>query len=163
MTSLIDTFTQHLNYSESELEALMAKPLHEFIQAPEVTEKLSSLNINLLRDTITTAGEILAQQLPPFYHWLKHELGVKRVPEGPEHTTKWVVGFLRNEESVHRLVELHRPVPRPALEAAVPRLVDMFAGVEDENVRLEWQKAIAILCLVLVVDTREQNISTLAS
>ena len=55
------------------------------------------------------------------------------------------------------LVELHRPVPRPALEAAVPRLVGLFSSVEDEPVKQEWQKAVTALCLVLVVAAREQE------
>ena len=54
------------------------------------------------------------------------------------------------------MVELHRPVPHAALEKAVPRLVGLFDGVEDEKVREEWEKAVAALCLVLVVDAREQ-------
>jgi hypothetical protein len=33
----------------------------------------------------------------------------------------------------------------------------MFEGVEDAQVRQEWQKAIAALCLVLVVAAREQD------
>ena len=33
---------------------------------------------------------------------------------------------------------------------------DGFDGVEDEKVREEWEKAVAALCLVLVVDAREQ-------
>lgn len=55
------------------------------------------------------------------------------------------------------LVDLHRPVPRLALEAAIPRLVGLFDGVEDVQVKKQWQKAIATLCLVLVVDAREQD------
>jgi hypothetical protein len=44
-----------------------------------------------------------------------------------------------------------------ALEASVPRLVETFAGVEDSKIREEWQKAIASLCLILVVAAREQD------
>ena len=74
-----------------------------------------------------------------------------------------VVGFLNNRESLTSLVDLHRPVPRHALEAAVPRLVGLFDGVENAQVRQEWQKAIATLCLVLVVDAREQDNLTIAA
>lgn len=157
MTSLISTFTQHLAFSQPELEALLSKPLTEILNSLELKQELESLDTPLLKETLPTAGAVLAKELPPFYHWLKHELGVKRVPDSPEHTTKWVIGFVNNQESLTRLVELHRPVPRLALEAAVPRLVGLFDGVEDVKVRLEWQKAIASLCLVLVVDAREQD------
>ncbi|AFZ26474.1 hypothetical protein Cylst_4384 [Cylindrospermum stagnale PCC 7417] len=162
MTSLISTFSQHLAFSQPEVEALLSQPLNKVLNSLEIKQELDSLDTNLLRETLPTAGGVLAQELPPFYHWLKHELGVKRVPDSPEHTTKWVIGFVNNQESLTRLVELHRPVPRPALEAAVPRLVGLFDGVEDLKVRLEWQKAIAVLCLILVVDTREQNPAAVA-
>ncbi|MBD2385152.1 hypothetical protein [Cylindrospermum sp. FACHB-282] len=157
MKTLISTFTQHLAFSQPELEALLSKPLTEVLNSPELKQELESLDTNLLKETLPTAGAVLAKELPPFYHWLKNELGVKRVPDSPEHTTKWVIGFVNHQESLTRLVELHRPVPRPALEAAVPRLVGLFDGVEDVTVRLEWQKAIATLCLVLAVAAHEQD------
>jgi hypothetical protein len=103
----------------------------------------------------------LAERLPPFYDWLKNELGVNRVPDSPDHTTKWVIGFLNNQESLTRLVELHRPVPRPALERSISHLVAAFDGVEDDQARQEWQKAIAALCLVLVVAARNEERSLL--
>lgn len=157
MSALITTFTQNLDFSQREVEELLNKSLDEVINSPELKQELESLDINLLRETLPTAGEVLAQQLPPFYNWLKNELGVKRVPDSPEHTTKWVIGFVHHQESLTHLVELHRPVSRPALEAAIPRLVELFNGVEDDRVRKEWQKAISTLCLVLAVDSREQN------
>ncbi|WYL97470.1 MAG: hypothetical protein HEQ35_30020 [Gloeotrichia echinulata IR180] len=157
MSSLLSTFTQHVDYSQTELETILSKPLNELLNSPQLKQELESLNINLLKETLPTAGAVLAKELPPFYNWLKNELGVKRVPDSPDHTTKWVVGFLHHQESLTRLVELHRPVPRPALEASIPRLVGLFDGVEDIKVRDEWEKAIAILCLVLVVAAREQD------
>ncbi|WP_413172791.1 hypothetical protein [Anabaena azotica] len=156
-SSVISTFTQHLDFSESEIEAILSTPLNQVLNSPELKQELESLDINLLRETLPTAGQVLAENLPPFYNWLKHELGVKRVPDSPDHTTKWVIGFLNNQESINHLVELHRPVPHAALEQAVPRLVGLFDGVEDIKVRQEWEKAVAALCLVLVVDAREQE------
>ncbi|MCG6135634.1 MAG: hypothetical protein MET45_13380 [Nostoc sp. LLA-1] len=156
-------FTQHLDISPVQLEAIFSKPLTEFLNSPELQKKINSLDINLLRETLPTAGAILAKELPSFYHWLKNELDIKRVPDSPDHTTKWVVDFVNNQESLTHLVQLHRPVPRMALEAAVPRLIGMFAGVEDEVIRQEWQKAVAALCLVLVVAAREQDKSSLVA
>jgi hypothetical protein len=150
MKSLISTFTENLDFSETEIESILATPLNE-------VKELDSLDINLLKKTLPTAGAVLAEHLLLFYDWLKNELGVQRVPDSPDHTTKWVVGFLNNQESINHLVELHRPVPHAALEQAVPRLVGLFDGVEEEKVRQEWEKAVAALCLVLVVDAREQE------
>ncbi|HLP89054.1 MAG TPA: hypothetical protein VK184_10750 [Nostocaceae cyanobacterium] len=157
MSTLLSTFTQHLDFSQAEIEQILNQPLDAVLNSPALKQELESLDIKILRETLPTAGAILAEKLPPFYHWLKTELGVKRVPDSPEHTTKWVVGFLHNQESLTRLVELHRPVSRPAIEAAIPRLVELFKDVEDDKIRAEWQKAVAALCLVLAVDTREQN------
>jgi hypothetical protein len=36
-------------------------------------------------------------------------------------------------------------------------LIGTFDGVEDDKVRKEWQKAIAALCLVLVVAARNEK------
>lgn len=68
-----------------------------------------------------------------------------------------MVSFLANQESLSRLVELHRPVPRLALERLIPRLVGVFEEVEPSQVRQEWQKAITALCVVLVIAAREQE------
>ncbi|MBD1833460.1 hypothetical protein H6F61_12415 [Cyanobacteria bacterium FACHB-472] len=160
---MLNTFTEHLNLSQTELEKLLSLRLPELLNTPNFKEKLDSLNIGLLQQTLPTAAAVLADELPPFYNWLKNELGLKRVPDSPDHTTKWVVNFLKQEESLTRLVELHRPVPRPALEASIPRLVGLFDGVEDAQVRQEWQQAIAALCLVLVVAAREDAQSRLVA
>jgi hypothetical protein len=152
---MLKTFSRHLELSPAELEKLLSLSLQDFLNLPDTKELLGSLDTQLLRQSLPTAKHVLAERLPPFYDWLQNELGVERVPDSPDHTTKWVIGFLNNQESLIRLVELHRPVPRPALERSIPRLVAAFDGVEDERARKEWQKAIAALCLVLVVAARE--------
>ncbi|OUL26937.1 hypothetical protein [Nostoc sp. 106C] len=162
MQSLISTFKHHLNLSQSQLDAILSKPLTEVLKSSELNQELGSLDSNLLKETLPTAGTVLAKELPPFYNWLKNELGVKRVPDSPDHTTTWVIGFVHNRESLTSLVDLHRPVPRAALEASIPRLIALFDGVENAQVRQEWQKAIAALCLVLVVAAREQDKLTVA-
>ncbi|BAY22135.1 hypothetical protein NIES2100_18980 [Calothrix sp. NIES-2100] len=163
MRSLISTFSQNLGFSTIQVEAILSKPLTEVLKSPELNQELTSLDSNLLKKTLPTAGAVLAKELPPFYNWLKNELGVKRVPDSPDHTTAWVIGFVHNRESLTSLVDLHRPVPRAALEASVPRLVELFAGVENAQIRQEWQKAIAALCLILVVAAREHDKLTVAA
>lgn len=157
MNSLIATFAKYLDFSQAQLESILSKSLNEVLNLPELQQELAGLDVKLLKETLPTAGAVLAQELPPFYNWLTNELGVKRVPDSPDHATAWVIGFLHNQESLTHLVDLHHPVPRPALEASVPRLIGLFDGVEDARVRNEWQKAIATLCLVLVVDARERD------
>ena len=154
---MLDTFSQHLQLSTSELEKLLSTSLKDFLNLPQVNELLYSLDTKLLKQTLRTAGTVLAKALPPFYNWLQNELGVEKVPDSPAHTTKWVVDFLNKTESLMRLVELHQSVPQPALERSVSPLVAAFNGVEDEQVRMEWQKAIAALCLVLVVAARDKE------
>ncbi|WP_017652663.1 hypothetical protein [Fortiea contorta] len=157
MSLLLATFSEHLDIPEPQLEVILSTPLNELLESTQLQQKLASLDTGLLKETLSSAGAVLAQELPPFYNWLKNELKVERVPDSPNHATKWVVGFLNNQESLTRLIELHRPVTRPALEAAVPRLVEIFAGVEDSKIRQEWQSAIASLCLILVAAAREQD------
>jgi hypothetical protein len=154
---VLKTFSQHLHLSETKVESLLTLSLTDFLANSEVNALLQSLDVQLLKATLPTAGQVLAQQLPPFYEWLKTELGVARVPDSPDHTTKWVIGFLDNRESLTRLVELHRSVPRLAVEKSIPRLVSAFAGVEDARTRQVWQMAVAALCLPLVVAARENS------
>ncbi|MBD1860292.1 MULTISPECIES: hypothetical protein [Trichocoleus] len=160
---MLNTFAQHLNLATTDVEALLACNLSELLANPAVQQKLASLNVELLRQTLPTAGQVLAENLPPFYIWLKTELDVKRVPDSPDHATRWVVNFLNNQESLTRLVELHQPVPRPAMERSIPRLVSLFDDVEDTSIRQEWQTAIAALCLVLAVGAREADKTAVAS
>lgn len=154
---MLQTFTESLNLSADTAETLLNYSLDQFLNAPEVNQLLNTLDTALLQETLPTAGGVLAEYLPPFYHWLKTELGLQRVPDSPDHATTWVVKFLGNQESLTRLIEMHRSIPRIALERSVPRLVGVFAAVESPSVRQEWQKAVAALCLVLVVAAREQE------
>lgn len=156
-----EVFTQHLNLSAAELEEVLSLSLTDLLNSAQIKDALNSLDVQTLRETLPTAASVLAERLPPFYNWLKNELGVQRVPDSPAHTTKWVIGFVNNQESLTRLVELHRPVPRPALERSVAPLVAAFDGVEDEQIRQKWQKAVATLCLPLVVAAREEERSRL--
>ncbi len=160
---MIGTFTQYLNLSSADIETLLSLSLTDLLDSPKVQMLLGSLDVALLRETLPTAGAILAAHLPPFYDWLQNELGVARVPDSPNHTTQWVVNFLNNQESLTRLVELHRPVPRLALERSIPRLVGLFDAVEDAYVRQAWQTAVSALCLVLAVAARhEERVSPVA-
>ncbi|NJL43217.1 MAG: hypothetical protein HC935_07565 [Pseudanabaena sp. SU_2_4] len=154
---MIDTLSQYLNFSSTEVNTLLALSLQGLLDSPNVQQQLDGLNVELLRETLPTAGAVLATHLPPFYDWLQNELGVVRVPDSPDHTTQWVVNFLNNRESLIRLVELHRPVPRIALERSIPRLVGLFAAVEDDSVRQAWQTAVSALCLVLAVAARHEE------
>jgi len=152
----VDTFTHHLNLSESTVENLLTFKATELPKQDEFQTELGNLDLSLLRETLSTAKSVLENQLPAFYLWLKQELQIKRVPDNPNHTTTWVANFLNNQESIHHLVELHRPVPPVALEQAIPRLVSLFNKVEDTQIRQQWQSAVALLCLVLAADAREQ-------
>lgn len=153
---MLETFSQHLQLSSDQVEELLSLSLNDFLSSPQVKELLGSLNTILLKQTLPIAKSILSKRLPAFYNWLKNELGVQRIPDSPRHATTWVVNFLNNQESLTRLIELHKPVPQPALEQSISRLVAAFDGVEDDHVRQEWQKAIAILCLLLVVAARDR-------
>lgn len=157
-----EVFTQHLGISAAELQKILSLSLTDLLNSQQIKDVLNSLDIETLRETLPTAASVLAERLPPFYNWLKNELGVQRVPDSPDHTTKWVIGFVNHQESLTHLVELHRPVPRPALERSVSPLVGAFDGVQDDRVRKEWQKAVAALCLPLVVAAREDEQSRLA-
>lgn len=154
---MLSTFVEHLNLSADTSKAFLSLSLADLLNSPEIHQLLGSLDTNLLRESLPIAKTVLSQHLPPFYEWLQSELGVQRVPDSPDHTTKWVVGFLQDQESLTRLIELHRPVPRLALERSIPWLVGIFKNVEPSEVRQEWQKAIAALCMVLVVAAREQE------
>jgi hypothetical protein len=154
---MLKTFAQHLSLSSSELENLLSISLDEFLGLPAVNQLLASLDVSLLKQTLPQAKEILVQHLPPFYDWLQTELALQRVPESPEHTTKWVVNFLNNQEKLTHLIELHQSVPLPALERSIPRLVGLFEEIDATDTRQEWQKAIAALCLVLVVAARQRE------
>jgi hypothetical protein len=160
---MLETFSQSLNLSSDASEALLSLPLTNLLDSPELDRLLGSLDTNLLKESLPTAGAILAQNLPPFYNWLETELGLKNVPDSPDHTTKWVVGFLKNQESLTHLVELHKSIPRAALERSIPRLVGVFEDVTPIAIKQEWQKAIAALCLVLACAARENQPSTTSS
>ncbi|MEZ2276769.1 MAG: hypothetical protein ACBR12_07630 [Microcoleus sp.] len=152
---MLETFSRCLNLSPEASEALLSLPLTTLLDSPELSQLLGSLDTNLLKESLPTAGAVLAQHLPPFYDWLQTELSIKKVPDSPDHTTKWVVGFLRNQESLTRLVELHKSIPRPALERSIPRLVGIFKDVTPLELKQEWEKAVAALCLVLAVAARQ--------
>lgn len=151
---MLNTFSKHLDLSADDVSSLLANSLPNLLKSQQLQDILGNLNTVLLKESLPTAGTILAAHLPPFYDWLKNDLGLERVPDSPSHTTIWVTGFLGNQETIGRLVEMHQPIPRASLELAIPRLVSLFDEVEPLNVRQEWQQAIASLCLVLAVAAR---------
>lgn len=152
----VETFNQHLNLSTAQIEELLTVTPSELVEQEAFQTELNNLDVPLLRETLSTAKSVLQNQLPAFYNWLQQELDIKRVPNSPNHTTTWVANFLNNQESIQHLVELHRPVPPVSLELAIPRLVSLFNEVEDDQIRQHWQSAVALLCLVLAADAREQ-------
>lgn len=154
---MLQTFSQSLNLSPDASEALLSLPLSSLLDSPELDRLLGSLDTDLLKQSLPTAGAVLAKNLPAFYDWLETELEIKNVPDSPDHATKWVVGFLKNQESLTRLVELHKSIPSAALERSIPRLVGVFEDVTPIALKQEWEKAIAALCLVLAAAARENQ------
>ncbi len=152
----VETFSHYLKFPYEDIRTLLWSGVDTLTNTPEIQQQLNSLDVALLRETLPIAKTVMVDDLPVFYNWLKQELKIKRVPDSPHHTTTWVTQFLNNQQSIQNLIELHRPVPPPALEQAVPRLVGLFDTVEDEKVRWEWQRAIALLCAILAADAREQ-------
>ena len=154
---MLETFSQSLNLSPDASEALLSLPLSSLLDSPELDRLLGSLDTDLLKQSLPTAGAVLAKNLPAFYDWLETELEIKNVPDSPDHATKWVVGFLKNQESLTRLVELHKSIPSAELERSIPRLVGTFKDVTPIALKQEWEKAIAALCLVLAAAARENQ------
>lgn len=157
---MLERFSESLNLSPDASEALLSLPLTSLLDSPELSQLLGSLDTDLLKESLPTAGDVLAKNLPAFYDWLQTELSIENVPDSPDHATKWVVDFLRNQESLTRLVELHKSIPSAALERSIPRLVGTFKDVTPIALKQEWQKAIAALCLVLAVAARENQPSS---
>jgi hypothetical protein len=160
---MLNTLSQHLSLSTFELDRLLSIPLDEFLELPIFKEILANLDVSILKQSLPQAKDILVQHLPPFYNWLQQELALSRVPDSPDHTTKWVVNFLNNKEKLSNLVELHHSIPLNALELAIPRLVGVFDQISEEKIRQEWQKAIAALCFVLVVAARQESSAKIGS
>ncbi|MCC3408381.1 MAG: hypothetical protein JGK17_22905 [Microcoleus sp. PH2017_10_PVI_O_A] len=154
---MLATFSRTLNLSPDASEALLSLPLTSLLDSPELDRVLGSLDTALLKETLPTAGAVLSQKLPAFYDWLQTELGLQNVPDSPDYATKWVVGFLKNQESLTHLVEMHKSIPRLALERSIPRLVSAFDEVQPTAVKEEWEKAIAALCLILAAAARENQ------
>jgi hypothetical protein len=63
---MLQTFSRHLGLPTETSEILLSHSLKSLLNLPEVTQLLSSLNTALLKDSLPTAGAILAQHLPPF-------------------------------------------------------------------------------------------------
>ena len=100
---MLETFSESLNLSPDASEALLSLPLTSLLDSPELSQLLGSLDTDLLKESLLTAGDVLAKNLPAFYDWLQTELSIENVPDSPDHATKWVVDFLRNQESLTRL------------------------------------------------------------
>jgi hypothetical protein len=154
---MLETFSESLNLSPDASKALLSLPLTSLLDSAELSQLLESLDTDLLKESLPTAGAVLAKNLPAFYDWLETELSIENVPDSPDHATKWVVGFLKNQETLTRLVELHKSIPSAALERSIPRLVGTFKDVTPIALKQEWQKAIAAICLVLAVAARENQ------
>ena len=63
---MLQTFSRTLNVSPDASEALLSLPLTSLLDSPEFNQVLGSLDSGLLKETLPTAGTVLAQNLPPF-------------------------------------------------------------------------------------------------
>ena len=77
---MLKTFSHHLNLATDTAEAFLSQSSASLMDSLELKQILNTLDINLLKDSLPTAGELLSRHLPPFYDWLQTELNVQRVP-----------------------------------------------------------------------------------
>lgn len=158
---MLKKLAPYIDLSPSQLDSLVSMPLKDLLSSPVFQQQIDSVDTSVLKQTLPTAGMALAEKLPVLYRWLKNEFQVARNPENPEQQTPWMCSFFNSRESLERLIETYRlePLAPMEMERMAPDLVDLFDDVEDGYVRSEWQKAIALLCVLLIAAAREEAVS----
>lgn len=156
-----EILARHLDLSPAEVEQLLSKQLDDLLSSPAIEERLAKVDASLLKQSLPTVSASLSEKFPSFYNWLKNEFEVARDPESPEGVTPWLINCFSSKENLARLIESHslQAQSRVDMEQMVPELIGMFDKVEDAHLRQEWQKAIALVCVVLLVGDREHALS----
>ena len=143
---------EHLGISVQEVAALRALDPPTLLTTPLVRKIIDSINFPLLRASLPQAQDVLKRDLPDFYTWLAHDLNVASIPTTPDHAIEWIEDFLLDRRSILELIALHQRLDSMVLVQAIPRFIHLFDALTFG--RAEWQRAVALLCLVLLAGTR---------
>jgi hypothetical protein len=154
---------EYLGISLQELSVVRAVNHATVLSNPIVQRIIASINFSLLRATLPEAQAVLNRELPSFYSWLADDLHVTQVPSTPSHAIEWVEDFLLDRRSIPELVTMHQRLPASVVTRSIPRFIHLF----DELTfgRADWQRAAALLCLVLLapLDSEETDTPTASS
>ncbi|MEO7909856.1 MAG: hypothetical protein ABIV47_09420, partial [Roseiflexaceae bacterium] len=73
---------------------------------------------------------------------------VAQIPSTPSHAIEWVEDFLLDRRSIPELITMHQSLSISVLEQSIPRFIHLFDALTFG--RADWQRAAALLCLVLL-------------
>jgi hypothetical protein len=150
-------YAEALDLPPPTIAALLDLPLADFQQHAVVRHLFDTLDIERLKASLSQARTAFAHHLPPFYTWLREELGVSRVPESPSHLTNWVIAYLEGRLPRRTLIGTHLTLSSTQINASVPHLLAVCDHLEAGPIRHEWHKTLGALCLMLEVAARERE------
>jgi hypothetical protein len=106
----------------------------------KLDEKLLSNNLPAVRSIYDTGLDVL-----------KARHGLSDTIMGAHTLGNWVLGFLKFPEQLPDLLERHASVPAGVVANALPELAIMLNSIDDDAGRAEWQRALILFSIPLMV------------
>ena len=143
---MLDIIAQTLDIEAEEVEQLMNLSNEERMNTPLVTHLLQSLSPQALYESMLHVRGILDAELPYLVEDIKAHYQLSSVPLDSFMLVNWVIGFLNQPTELNILTETHQHLPRNMIFETIPHVLQILEKVDDD-IRLEWQRAIALMTL----------------
>lgn len=138
---------QYINVPTANVARLLNMKQSEIYEDDEYQSWISSLDADLLYNTLANAREAYSKNIEQFNDVLKSKYKLKNTPMSEFTLGNWLIGFLQYPANLASLTEMHNRLPRQAVIEMLPSIIKILDEVKEG--RTEWQKALSLIALPL--------------
>lgn len=146
---LNQTLVHYTGTPAATIEQLLQLGSQSIYRHPTYQDLVASLNRQALEATLPLAREAYNAHLPDFIASMQRKHKVSLEPMSAFTLANWLVGFLQYPATVEQLPTKHERIPKAVIREGLPELLAMLDDMPQG--RAEWQRALAILALPLVL------------
>ncbi len=143
----VDTLAQYSGIPAETIKYWLSLPPKSIYENEDYLSWVKGLDANLLTDNLKPVRAIYEAGLDT----IKARHGLSDTIMGAHTLGNWVLGFLKYPDQLPDLLERHASVPNAVVANALPELAALLNGLEDEDARAEWQRALILFSIPLIV------------
>lgn len=146
---LIDTLAAVINLPKEKVVFWSTCSPQELVTDMDYIDLIFTLDKSLLEHTLHHARAAYEEMLPYFQQQLNVRYGIKEAPMFSQTMANWILSIVEYPQYIQKLIQFHHNIPVEAIMGGLPMMLEMLSHLKEGHE--EWQRAVCVICLPLVL------------